>query len=278
MSTQLRTDADIEDGPHARASWRAVVVPREHGGWGLTLEPVVLGLLVAPSLAGAAIGAAAVLAFVAHTPLRVVLVDHHHHRVLARTTLARRVAIGEFAVILTLLGVAAILAAGPFWVPLIAALPLIGVELWFDLRSRSRRLAPELAGTIGIGSVAAAIVLASNGSPPLAAALAAGLWVVIGARAVASIPFVRLQLQRAKNQPYRRSTSDVAQAVALLLVIAAWLPGWLPAAAVIVIGALGIAQIVLARTPPLRAVLVGAQQVVFGLAVVIVTAVAVRAG
>ena len=25
--------------------WRAVAMPSEHGGWGLTLEPVLLGLL-----------------------------------------------------------------------------------------------------------------------------------------------------------------------------------------------------------------------------------------
>ena len=37
-----------------RALWRSVAVPTEHGGWGLTFEPVLLGLIVAPSWAGAA--------------------------------------------------------------------------------------------------------------------------------------------------------------------------------------------------------------------------------
>ena len=46
-----------------------------------------------------------------------------------------------------------------FWVPLAVAAPFVGVELWFDMRSRGRRLIPELAGTFGIGSVVAAIVL-----------------------------------------------------------------------------------------------------------------------
>ena len=43
----------------ARPAWRVVALPDEHGGWGLTAEPVLLGLLVAPSWAGLAIGAAA---------------------------------------------------------------------------------------------------------------------------------------------------------------------------------------------------------------------------
>ena len=41
----------------AWTEWRTVVTPTEHGGWGLTLEPALLGLLIAPSAAGAAIGA-----------------------------------------------------------------------------------------------------------------------------------------------------------------------------------------------------------------------------
>ncbi|NND04465.1 MAG: hypothetical protein HKN91_16945, partial [Acidimicrobiia bacterium] len=39
-----------------RASLRAVAVPTEHGGWSLTLEPVILGLIVAPTGSGVALG------------------------------------------------------------------------------------------------------------------------------------------------------------------------------------------------------------------------------
>ena len=46
---------------HERVRWRAVGVPSEHGGWGLTLEPVLLGLLVGFSGAGVAIGTATFL-------------------------------------------------------------------------------------------------------------------------------------------------------------------------------------------------------------------------
>ncbi|HUV18077.1 MAG TPA: YwiC-like family protein, partial [Ilumatobacteraceae bacterium] len=49
----------------ARPTWKAVAIPSEHGGWGLTGEPIALGLLLVFSWAGAAIGAAAMLAFLA---------------------------------------------------------------------------------------------------------------------------------------------------------------------------------------------------------------------
>ena len=31
---------------------KTIVLPAEHGGWGLLFEPIALGLLVAPSIAG----------------------------------------------------------------------------------------------------------------------------------------------------------------------------------------------------------------------------------
>ena len=60
-------NSDGTDGP-VRAGWRGVAVPTEHGGWGLTAEPVLLGLLVAFSWPGLLIGSAALLAFLAARP------------------------------------------------------------------------------------------------------------------------------------------------------------------------------------------------------------------
>ena len=46
--------------------WREAIkltLPNEHGSWSLALEPLALGLLVAPSAAGAALGLAAACGF-----------------------------------------------------------------------------------------------------------------------------------------------------------------------------------------------------------------------
>lgn len=102
------------DPRRTRSVLRSVAVPAEHGGWGLTAEPVVLGLAVAPSVAGLCIGVAAVLAFVARTPLRVVLVDRHRHRDLDRTALARRVLLAEVFVIAALLATATLTSTDQF--------------------------------------------------------------------------------------------------------------------------------------------------------------------
>ncbi|MFP3906526.1 MAG: YwiC-like family protein, partial [Acidimicrobiales bacterium] len=173
-------------------------MPTEHGGWSLTLEPVVLGLLVAWSWPGLALGLAAMLAFLARTPLKLVLVDRWRGRWLARTRVAARVATVELFALVVLVAVAAMGADGRwFWLPLIAAAPLVAIELWFDMRSRGRRLLPELAGTIGIGSVAAAIALLGDAET----AVAMALWLVVAARAAAAIPYARTQVLRGHGRP-----------------------------------------------------------------------------
>lgn len=255
--------------PDRSASWRSVALPTEHGGWSLTAEPVLLGLLVAWSLPGLALGASAMLAFIARTPLKLVLVDRYRHRWLPRTRLAAKIAAVEVALLIALVAYA-VSAAEPFWLPLAIAAPLIGVELWFDMRSRSRRLIPELAGSIGIGSIASAIAL-GDGAPN---SVAWGLWVVIAARSAAAIPYVRTQILRAKSKHPPKWHSDVAQLAAIGGVVLGWLFDLVPGAAVLAIVGLGIINLVAVRLAPKPAVVIGIQQTIFGIAVILVTAIA----
>lgn len=247
---------------------RQVALPTEHGGWSFTLEPVVLGLLVAPSGAGVALGAAALVVFVARTPLRIVLVDHRRGRRLPRTRLAERVVAAEVAVVVALAVAATVTADGPWWAPLAIASPLVAIELWFDMRSRSRRLLPELAGTVGIGSVVAAIVLAEGESW----ALALGLWSVMAARSIAAVGFVRLQLRKGKGQHHDVRSSDLAQVAALAVVGAGALVFDVSVAGVIAVAVLVLFHLVASRRPAPKAAVVGAQQVGLGLGVVVTAA------
>jgi len=254
-------------------SWKAVALPSEHGGWSLTVEPAVLGLVVAWSWPGLALGLAALVAFIARTPLKVVLVDRWRHRHLGRTRLASRIAAAELAVGAALVVAAFTTGASRFWVPLVVAAPLIGLELWYDMRSRSRRFVPELAGTIGIGSVAAAVALAGGSS----VGLAWGLWAVIAARSVAAIPYVRTQILRTRAKPSPRWRSDIAQIMALLTVGIAWALGLIPLAPVASIAVLAAFNIWAVRAAPRPAVVIGIQQMIFGIAVVATTAISVLA-
>ncbi len=255
--------AEVDVTPRARSALAGVAVPTEHGGWGLTAEPVLLGLLVAPSVAGALLGVAAVLAFLARTPLRVVLVDRHRGRSLDRTALAGRVLAAEVLVIAALAAAAAVVV----WWPALVAAPLVALELWYDTRSRSRRLAPELAGTWAIGAVSAMVVLASGhgGSEALA------VWLVAGARATSSVPHVIAQVARLHGRATSARRLLLADAAALSAVAAAVgvdHRAAIGAAAVVIAVAV---QRPLARTP-VPAKTIGIRQSILGLAVVLTAA------
>lgn len=254
-----------------RSTLRAVAVPAEHGGWGLTAEPVLLGLLVAPTLAGFCMGLAAVLAFLARTPLKVALVDAYRHRALPRTRVARSVFAVEGMVIVGLGTVAALRGQSGFWWPLVVAAPVLGTELIYDMRSRGRRLVPELAGAIGIGGVAAAIILTGGRSPSIAIAA----WLVLGARGISAIVTVRDQVGGLHGKPRNPGSVLVADLVAVAIVAGAvgWEPRILPGTIAVLV-AIAVQRGLGGRPTP-RAVILGLRQTGLGLLVVIATAVGI---
>lgn len=255
-----------------RSPLRAVALPSEHGGWGLTLEPVLLGLLVAWSGAGLLLGIATFTAFLLRTPAKLVAVDLRRGRRLDRTGLALRVALLE-ATVLIVCAAGAIWISGWSWlVPVAIAGPLVAVEWWHDIRSRGRRLVPELCGAIGVSASAAAIVVAGAGG----GRLAAGVWFILAARVVGAIPFVRVQIVRLRRGAASVRPSDLAQLAAVAVAVVAALLDRRLSAGVAGVATLAVLQVVWARRPPVPAKRLGLRQMALGLALVAVTAAGVR--
>jgi hypothetical protein len=262
------TDLHDADATHRRPAWRSVAIPSEHGGWGLTLEPVLLGLLIAPSVGGLALGIAAFGAFLVRTPLKLVFVDRRHHRWLDRSRLALVVASIESVVIAALVAIVVWQCGWRWIVPVALAVPLVAVELWFDIRSHGRRLVPEMCGALGIATVAPAIVVADGRS----GALALAVWLVLAGRVIGSIPYVRVQIMRLRRKIDGAGGSDLTQLAAVLVAVAAVLVDHR-----LVIGGLAILGVVGAhvwwvRQPAVPAKTVGLREMALGLAVVLASA------
>ena len=251
-----------------RAGWRAVAMPTEHGGWGLTLEPVLLGLIVAWSGAGVALGIAAFAAFLLRTPAKLVAVDLRRDRWLDRSRLALRIAIIEALVLAAAVATVVVLAGWRWMLPVLVAGPLVAIELSFDIRSRGRRLVPELCGSVGISAVAASIALATGRSM----GLAIGLWLVLAARAISAIPFVRVQIFRLRRGQGPVWQSDLAQVVALAVAAVAMVVDRRLVAGVVGVLLLTVLQSVWVRLAPIPAKRVGIRQMFVGFALVAVTA------
>lgn len=249
-------------------SLRAVALPTEHGGWGLTLEPILLGLVVAPGWAGAGLAATAAAVFLARRPLRLAFSDLRARRFLPRTATAGWVLAACFLVAGAGLTAAAFLADGPFWWALVAAVPAAAWQVGADFARRSREFLAEAAGAIAMGAAAPAIALAAG----WAAAPAFALWAVLAGRALPSILLVRAQVRRSQGEPAHPAAAHAAHAaaVAVLAALAAWeaVP-WAAAAALAALWAWAALSL---RRPPGPTSTLGWTQVAAGLAVVGITA------
>ena len=252
--------------PHT-TSLRSVALPAEHGGWGLTLEPALLGVLLAPSLAGVLLGTAALLAFLSRTPVRLLLRRWRAPAAAAgeRVRLARRVAVLELVAVGGALLGAFALAQDASWLwPLVVAGPMFAVALWFDWRSASRQLMPEVVGSLAVASVAPMATLAGGG----AGSLALGAWLILGGRVFSSIPHVRAQVRRIHGRQAPSGPTLIGDLAALGAAAAAVLiePAML-LGGIAVGGLVAVQRITLAR-PPRPAKVLGVRQMILGFAVV----------
>ncbi len=254
------------------ARWRSIGLPVEHGGWGFTLEPALLGLLVAYSAAAWELAVASIAVFLARRPVKLVLTDLMRRRWLPRSRIALGFALAYATVALLGLFGAIVTASAPFWQPLLVALPLAAIALSADARSQSRGLLPELSGAVAMGATVTMIALADSWDP----VPAWGLWLVLAGRAVATVVLVRAQIRRVHGRPAgdgRVYAVQVGTVAVMAVAAAADVVPWLSVVALAGVAALAYRSLTL---PPVKAKTVGWTQIVVGVAVVLLTAIGVR--
>jgi hypothetical protein len=259
------------------ADWktvREVVVPTEHGGWGFTTEPLVLGLLVAPGLTAVALVIVGMAVFLARRPLRLLTAD----RRAGRRTLRTNVAVGVLAALAVIvaagLAVAALTADGPFWLPLVIALPFAAIQQSYDLRNRQRELLPELLGPMALAAFAPAMLLGGG----VAVGIAFGAWLTLVARVITSILLVRVQIRRTRGRPYSTPSLHAAGLAGLVVLAAAAVVGWVPWLVPAVMVAVVLWNWLQVSRPPTTPKFLGWSQMAFGLVMVVAFALGYHAG
>jgi hypothetical protein len=260
--------------PASRVRIASIALPTEHGGWGFTLEPILLGLLVAPSASAWEISAAALGIFLARRPVKILSTDLVRGRWLPRSKVALVFAVIYGGIALAGTIGAFITADGPFWIPVLVALPFALVALRADAHSKNRALLAELSGSIAMGATVAAITIA--GGWDLAPAF--GLWLILAARDVAAIVLVRGQIRRLHDKPVAARNIYLVQSGAVGIVAVAAVAGIVPWLGVAAIGIVGIVAVITLNRPPVQAKAIGWTQMAVGLAVVLITAAGVNLG
>jgi hypothetical protein len=135
------------------------ILPAEHGSWFMLGFPVVLGLLLRPSLAGLCLVCAALACFLSRPPLRRLLngqQDPAQGRALI--LLGGSLAAFGFATLL--------LSDFRFLIPLALVSPLVFLALRADLDRAVRSLTVEISAQAAFAGLAAGLVLAGGGTSP----------------------------------------------------------------------------------------------------------------
>jgi len=264
------------NGPAPSVPWKSVALPVEHGGWGFLVEPVILGLVLAPSAAGFCLAGAAGAAFLVRHPLRLVFMDGRKGVRYPRTVLAARFAFAYATLALALVTLATLLASAPFWLALVAATPAALVALAYDVRGRSREALPEAAGGVALGASVSAIALA-GGVP---AGPAFGAWALLALRGVPAVLYVRARLRLDRGLPAGIPWAMASHAVAIVGAGVLAAVGWGPWLGVLALGLLLLraAWGLSSRRAQTRPQILGFRELGFGLLTLVLLAVGYRLG
>ena len=244
---------------------KSVALPTEHGGWGFTLEPLLLGLLLSPGLPTLGLFLLGLLGFLARHPLKLLYQDLRRGKRYPRTDLALKVA-GVYLV-LALLGflLAAFTARGPFLLPLLLALPLGAYMAWADAQNRARELFPEIGAALFMAAFAPAGVLAGG----LPQEVALGSFLALALRDVAALYYARTQVLRARGLTPKRHPALLALGGSALLAFLLAQGRLLPYPVFLALLLLALYGSLTLFRPPVPARVVGWTQMGFGLLVVL---------
>lgn len=253
---------------------KTIVIPQEHGGWAFVLNPILLALLVQPSLWGFGLGVAALSAFLVHQPFKLWWKDYRVGRVIARTPIARNFMLIYGGVALVAFG--AVLLNNPldYLLPLVLAFPLAMMQLSYDALGRARELIPELCGAVALAAVGPAMTVL--GGWELGEAML--LWLLLVIWATTSIVYVRvrLRLERRRVGDYDLHYVALLHGGGLILVLALANSGalsWLVVLAMVLLAgraAWGLSPL----RRPVKAIRVGIMEVIFGLCYTLLLALA----
>jgi len=191
MTFTLSPAASPSPHPASVAVNASVFLPKEHGSWSLAFEPLVLGLLVAPSSGGVALAGAMSAAFFARRPLKAAFGPTPGSpgggRAAVLLTACAVVGLGETMILGGLIAL---------W-PLLLTAACGGWFGYFDAQGDSRAAAAELAGSAAFAFLPAAFATLAGWPTPAALALVA----ISISRSVPTVLTVRTYLRLRKGKP-----------------------------------------------------------------------------
>jgi hypothetical protein len=205
----------------SRIPARSVALPTEHGAWGFLFEPLIAALLIAPTIGGAFLAILYLGAFLCRQPMKFVVGDWLNHKTLPRSALAFRWMM-YFSVIAVVGFIGSVVTAAPIsFVPMVLAAPVALYLIKQDASRKSRETTVELLASGVLATSIASLALAAGFGYQTSIAL----WLIMLARLVPSVLYVRNRLRLEKKKDYSAITPIASHVAALivLLAVSSWL-------------------------------------------------------
>ena len=201
--------------PFSKRQIKALALPVEHGVWGFWLEPTLLGLVLAFSWAGVSLAFAVLAALLLQHPLVLYLNDILRNKSYSRTRLAFFFVLGYGSMAFGLTFLSIVLAGTiTFLLPLVAILPLVMYQFRARVAHQGRQLFPELAGAAALNALVASLVLITSASIWWALVL----WLVLLARTLPTILYIRARLRLERGETINRLPSLLSVTLAVAVI------------------------------------------------------------
>lgn len=245
-----------------RPNLKSIALPAEHGSWSLILEPLILGLILAPTWMGLSFALAMMAVFLVHQPAKVLLKAIRTGKSSERSRYA-----GYFLVGYLLAGVlfaipALLQSTANFWLVISLIIPFALIQIVYDFRNESRNQIAEITGSIALSGGVALLVIIGDWQIGLALLL----WLVMALRAVTSILYVRTFFRKQRNQEANIKGNYLIHGIALSAVFLFAMQGMLPYLSIapfIILFARAVHG--LQSDEAVKAQIIGIREVIFGI-------------
>ena len=196
----------------SRIPAKSIALPVEHGSWGFLFEPLLAGVLIAPTVGGGFLSIFIIGAFLSRQPLKFVVGDYLQKKNLPRTPVALRWTL-YFEAIAAVGFVASLFTATPIsFVPLILSAPVVIYLIVQDASRKSREIVPEILGASVLATSVASLSLAAGHNY----AFATAMWLIMLSRLIPSVLYVRNRLRLEKKKEYSIAIPVISHVVALV--------------------------------------------------------------
>jgi|GEM_PF-2961421 hypothetical protein len=248
----------------------------------MLFEPIVLGLLLAPSVIGVLISLIAIFTFLMRPPTKIIISDWQHHRRSVRTAYAQGF-VFLYALIVCACGLiitmvappsffAAFMLASHGWLVLSIVFLVLILRLIWNFMHGSRDLVAQILGGVSLNSTSTLIVSTTGWA--IGASLI--LWMILSLRVINSIFYVRARIRLDRGKPVSILPTAAVHLIGVLAVFVLAIMGYVPYLAifpsVVLLIRMGVGLSPLRRSIQPQAI--GIQELGYGILTVILLALA----